>query len=70
LEFFETSGRNLLAALTPGANPRIGATFFEDWLQHAARSASDLSSFGLLGPDDREIDLGLHGRPRPGANGV
>lgn len=24
-------------SLTPGANPRIGATFFEDWLQRAAR---------------------------------
>jgi hypothetical protein len=23
--------------------------------------ADDLSGFGLLGPDDREIDLGLHG---------
>ena len=27
-------------SLTPGTNPRIGATFFEDWLQRAARSAS------------------------------
>jgi hypothetical protein len=22
-------------SLTPGANPRIGATFFDDWLSHS-----------------------------------
>jgi uncharacterized protein YbjT (DUF2867 family) len=27
-------------SLTPGTNPRIGATFFEDWLRRAVRSAS------------------------------
>lgn len=30
-------------------------------LSQVTLNTDDLSSFGVLGPDDREIDLGLHG---------
>jgi len=47
----------MFTPFAPGLGPLVSITS----PSQVTFNTDNLSSFGLLGPDDREIDLGLHG---------